>query len=531
MKQKKDKKKFDHNLKAYSAMAIGVLAIVPKADGQIIYNDITPDTTVYDTNYVNIDIDLNGYSDFSIYKGYVMDDDSNRIAEMVGLIRDKYCEVLGSTAGYYFYPHALNMNNIIDTKSPDWKINDFGTMNFQANYGGYGNWQGVQNKFLGIRVEDVDSNKYYGWTRLDVSADAKSFTLKDYAFNSSPDSGIKAGEGLTGYEVQNLVVKDKNDNGDASDMKISFDKAVDESKISEYRLLIVKLQDSYSFSVSDANSLSSGNYIQISKTGNNHSLSLPVNAEDIEGNPIAQAVFYRIYILSVADGINAKENILSTSNKGISVLHIKAPKVTDITASDVGNKHNGRDLRIEFDKVTNESMISEYWIFVVKSAKANNFNIIQASMVDTANVTKLQKTASNIDLSLKANSKDSDGDLIIEDQPYKIFVVSLANGINSTLHSLSEPSNEITLKNTSSINDKFIELDINIFSKNNSIVIQSQNTIKAKINIGTSNGKVVFSSFLEGKSKTINLPNIRKGIYFVNIISDKGRFTKEVLIR
>ncbi|MEA3496034.1 MAG: T9SS type A sorting domain-containing protein [Bacteroidota bacterium] len=531
MKQKKDNNKIDHNLKAYSALAIGILAIAPKANGQIIYNDITPDTTIYDTNYVDIDIDLNGYSDFSIYKGYGMDDDSNRTVEMVGLIRDKYCEVLGSTAGSYFYPLAMNMNDFIDPNSPNWKINDFGTMNFQASYGGYGNWQGVQNKFLGIRVEDIDSSEYYGWVRLDVSANAKSFTLKDYAFNSSPDSGIKAGEGLTGYEVQNLVARDKNDNGDASDMKISFDKAVDESKISEYRLLIIKLQDSYGFSVADANSVSSGNYIKISKTGNNHSLSLAVNATDIEGNPIAQTVFYRIYILSVADGVNAKENILSTSNKGISVLHIKAPKVTDITASDVGNKHNGMDLRIEFDKVTNESMLSGYWIFVVKSAKANNFNIIHASMVDTANVTKLQKTASNIDFNLKANSKDSDGDLIIEDQPYKIFVVSLANGINATLHSLSEPSNEITLKNTSSINDKFTELDINIFSKNNYIVIESQNTINAEINIYTSTGKVVFNSFLKGKSKTINLPNARKGIYFVNIISNKGSFTKEILIR
>jgi hypothetical protein len=48
-------------------------------------------------------------------------------------------------------------------------------------------------KFLGLRFESAGST-FYGWARLSIPGNATRFTLKDYAYNSTPDEGLFAGE-------------------------------------------------------------------------------------------------------------------------------------------------------------------------------------------------------------------------------------------------------------------------------------------------------------------------------------------------
>ena len=55
-----------------------------------------------------------------------------------------------------------------------------------------GPWLGMTNKYLGLRFQ-IGANLHYGWARLDVPANATSFTIKDYAYESTANTPIAAG--------------------------------------------------------------------------------------------------------------------------------------------------------------------------------------------------------------------------------------------------------------------------------------------------------------------------------------------------
>ena len=67
--------------------------------------------------------------------------------------------------------------------------------------------------------------------------------------------------------ISNLSVADIGDNGDGRDLRVSFNKAADESRISAYRVYVVRSANVGSFTLSAANA--SNNYTQVNKTGGN----------------------------------------------------------------------------------------------------------------------------------------------------------------------------------------------------------------------------------------------------------------------
>jgi hypothetical protein len=56
-----------------------------------------------------------------------------------------------------------------------------------------GYWPSVTNKYLALKLI-VGTNTYYGWARFDLLAISASFTIKDYAYNSIPNTCIQAGK-------------------------------------------------------------------------------------------------------------------------------------------------------------------------------------------------------------------------------------------------------------------------------------------------------------------------------------------------
>jgi len=60
-----------------------------------------------------------------------------------------------------------------------------------------GYWPDVNNKYLALKLI-VGTNTYYGWARLDVFAISSSFTIKDYAYESTSNACIQAGKNSLG---------------------------------------------------------------------------------------------------------------------------------------------------------------------------------------------------------------------------------------------------------------------------------------------------------------------------------------------
>jgi hypothetical protein len=154
----------------------------PSLYGQINYTDI-PDATPNAT----FPLDLNNDSivDFMLHFGGS------------GGAIGAYCAPLnnnaysGNTVNGVQLPWALNTSTLIcDTLATWYDMNYPGTMGLGTSTG---YWPGQTDKYLALKLV-VGTNTYYGWVRLDVYTTSSSFTVKDYAYESTPNTCVLTGQ-------------------------------------------------------------------------------------------------------------------------------------------------------------------------------------------------------------------------------------------------------------------------------------------------------------------------------------------------
>jgi hypothetical protein len=214
------------------------------------------------------------------------------------------------------YIDALNLNAPINQQA-NWNANQNNLGYFLSYYssspGGTSNsatsngpWNNQQNKYIGLKL-NVSGKTFYGWVRLDVANTYDSFTIRDYAFQDCPTIPIKAGDqgNINTDLALNVNAQDVSNNGNASDMQVSFTKAADETKISTYRLMVVKAAQAGTFGIADAKNILPTSYISHTPNSNNFQANLATNFKDTDGDAILQNVAYKVFVLSIPDGINA----------------------------------------------------------------------------------------------------------------------------------------------------------------------------------------------------------------------------------
>lgn len=163
-----------------------LIAFNSKLNAQIIYTDIidaTPSATY------PLDLNNDTIVDFMIQFG--------GSAGTVGVMC--YPQDNNAYAGNFvndtYLPWALSeSNNICDSLSTWYDANNPGTMALGTNLG---NWVEATDKYLALKLI-VGINTFYGWARFDVLESSASFTIKDYAFQSTPNSCIQAGQTTLG---------------------------------------------------------------------------------------------------------------------------------------------------------------------------------------------------------------------------------------------------------------------------------------------------------------------------------------------
>ncbi len=159
-----------------------LFSINSKLNAQIIYTDIidaTPSATY------PLDLNNDNLVDFIIQFG--------GSAGNIGVMC--YPENNNAYAGNFvidiYSPWALSESNTIcDSLSTWYNANNPGTMALGTSLG---NWVGATDKYLGLKLI-VDTNTHYGWARFDILESSASFTVKDYAFQSTPNTCIQAGQ-------------------------------------------------------------------------------------------------------------------------------------------------------------------------------------------------------------------------------------------------------------------------------------------------------------------------------------------------
>ena len=164
---------------AYLCCLLILIVFNCKSYSQIIYTDI-PDATPNAT--YPLDLNNDSIVDFliqfdSIDKLMCKPQNNNAYS--------------GNIVGGIHLPWALSaFNSICDTLATWYDANNPGTMAWGTSIG---NWAGVTDKYLALKLM-VGINTYYGWARLDLLATSASFTIKDYAYNSTPNACILSGQ-------------------------------------------------------------------------------------------------------------------------------------------------------------------------------------------------------------------------------------------------------------------------------------------------------------------------------------------------
>ena len=150
---------------------------------QIIYTDI-PDTTPNAT--YSLDLNNDTVVDFIIQHV--------ESAGIVGIVC--YPQNNNAYSGNFvdgtYLPWALATSNTICVSLATWyDSNTPGIMALGANQG---YWAGETDKYLALKLIE-ETNTYFGWARIDLQATSSSFTIKDYAYESTPNTCILSGQG------------------------------------------------------------------------------------------------------------------------------------------------------------------------------------------------------------------------------------------------------------------------------------------------------------------------------------------------
>ncbi|WP_410771193.1 stalk domain-containing protein [Fontibacillus sp. BL9] len=268
---------------------------------------------------------------------------------------------------------------------------------------------------------------------------------------SNASSKITLDTGVSVAAVTNVRSSDISDYGDGRDMSVGFTRASTESNILNYRVFVVKTKDAGSFNLASANA--NQYYTTVNKsTGSSTTLTgtLSSSSRDTSGDLIKNGVAYTSFVLSMSNTSTASNKLSSASSSiTLGAGTVTAPIITLV--EDISDSGDGRDLRVSFTKISDESKISGYRVFVVKASDYSNFTLSRANAVSSSNYTDISKTGYNQSKPLNSTSRDVDGALIRNGVSYRVFVMAVGSGSNAGNNALSSASNAVTLLNNYSV--------------------------------------------------------------------------------
>jgi len=183
--------------KLHAALAALVLTFTLQA--QYIYVDFNDTTLSVNGQIFDLDVNQDTAMDFRFTLLRDTGTTTNLIdAALVAPFDSVNGAILGQQRGLFHYADRLEVGDLIGG-SASWAgmspSDEYGTIDyrFDSIHDPYSQWQApYTDGFLGTRTEK-SGQFIYGWIRVQMAADGKSFTLKDCAYQQKADSTIEAG--------------------------------------------------------------------------------------------------------------------------------------------------------------------------------------------------------------------------------------------------------------------------------------------------------------------------------------------------
>ena len=231
-------------LKHYSALAASVVAL--DASAQVVHTNINDTTLVNNGDYFDIDLNndgiLEGRIEFIDYlttssggitfnvQGAEVD---SLVNASINIMNSSSSTTTGSTTSTNstYVAAALNLNANINNSLNNWSNGGSTTSTTSTSsafdgvlIGGKGvtitstttstisagQFPGNGDKFMGVKFT-IGTSIHYGWLRLDMSVNADSITIKDFAYETTPNTPILAGDTGTAVGLASQSVKSEFD--------------------------------------------------------------------------------------------------------------------------------------------------------------------------------------------------------------------------------------------------------------------------------------------------------------------------------
>lgn len=243
---------------------------------------------------------------------------------------------------------------------------------------------------------------------------------------SSPSPSIK----LTISQAQpvtGVAIRDIGDTTTGADMQVSFTKTGNESNIQEYRIFIVR--SGTGLTLNQAIS-ATGNYTVVGTGGsNNVAQTLSGSATDTSSNLITNGVDYQAYVLSVARSGTSALAGPSASVRLTSPVQVSA--VTNLGVLPAEGK-----LILSWS-VPPETGISHYAVLVSGSSSSLAATTAHNLYTSGRSAVTVNRGTGLVDLNTGAMTVE--GAAMEAGKTYYVYVLSVADGTNATIHNISGP--------------------------------------------------------------------------------------------
>ena len=201
----------DDKIKKYGTFALSI-AGVSTISAQVIYTDINPDEVLTSaSNPYILDFNNDAVPDIGFgilegitnttYGGFPVTIDYVGGAAVFDTFANSNNGWMGIYGSNGMEPQGLNNGSSIGSLGMFSNDDSAGILGGLADITFAGQPYGTfpvgaflgQEKFLGVRF-DVAGATHYGWVRIEMSADATTMTIKDYAYESNAGTAINAGD-------------------------------------------------------------------------------------------------------------------------------------------------------------------------------------------------------------------------------------------------------------------------------------------------------------------------------------------------
>ena len=193
----------------YAAAAGTVLGLsASDVDAQIVYVDIDPDLDVMDTFtfpiFAGPGVDFDGDGDSEIFFGEsdakpytiadteALSDGDDGVTAIVGNIRTSPVPVYFA----YFVPVSTGAPISVDNAT----ITGYSFATFTFNGADPNGFVGVGDQYIGVQFTFDGTSTHYAWLRVEMPVGGGRILVKDFAYESTPDTPINAGQMVTAIE-------------------------------------------------------------------------------------------------------------------------------------------------------------------------------------------------------------------------------------------------------------------------------------------------------------------------------------------